>query len=116
MDLHTTSFNASTPITAENEIEAIWYVLLKGPVLLPRSTRFTNGTLAGVYSILIQRGVFSRTHEPARGRFEAAYRLSFTALGRTMQANLREDSDMDAVYQAFIKERADYIAKAEANR
>lgn len=92
-------FAADTVINEDNEIQAIWHVILRGPVLLPRNTRFRVGNLTGVYSLLVERGFFTRTVDPAVGRRPSSYRFSFTALGRTALANLRSDPEMEEIYQ-----------------
>lgn len=92
-------FDLDTVIDEDNEIQAIWHLILRGPVLLPRDTRFRSGKLSGVYSILIERGMFSRTVEPPVGRRPSSYRLSFTATGRKALANLRADPEMEEIYQ-----------------
>lgn len=92
-------FTPKAVITEDNEIEAIWYVILRGQVLLPRDTRFRNGTLAGVYSLLVAEGFFVRTVEPPVGRRPSAYRFAFTQKGLTAFANLRKDPEMDEIYR-----------------
>lgn len=89
----------NTAITEDNEIQAIWYVILRGPVLLPRDTKFRNGTLAAVYSLLVAEDFLVRTVEPPLGRRPSTYRFTFTPKGLTAFSNLRKDPEMDEIYR-----------------
>lgn len=94
-------FEPYTKITEDNEIQAIWFSILRGPVLWPRDTRFRVGTLAGVYSFMVESGFLARTAEPAVGRRPPRYRFAFTPVGLAALAKLRKDPEMDEIYRHY---------------